>query len=60
VVKAETLARRRAYYDAVRTGAPDLREEVLLEIDLSGVDAWPCYSWQGPDSAPAKLATPFG
>lgn len=59
-IKGQTLSRRRAYYDALRTGDPDLREEVLVEIDLSDVHTWPCYSWQGPDSPPAKLATPFG
>lgn len=59
-IKAETLARRWAYYDALRTGDPELREEALIEIDLSGVDTWPCYSWQGPDLPPAKQATPFG
>jgi putative transposase len=58
--KAQALARRRAYYDALRTGDADLRKEALIEIDLSSVDTWPCYSWQGPESPPAKLATPFG
>jgi len=59
-IKAQTLARRRTYYDALRTEDPDLRKEVLIEIDLSDVHTWPCYSWQGPDSPPAKQATPFG
>lgn len=58
-IKAQTLARRRTYYDALRTEDPDLRKEVLIEIDLSDVHTWPCYSWQGPDSPPAKQATPF-
>ena len=33
---------------------------ILNDCDLSDVHTWPCYSWQGPDSPPAKQATPFG
>jgi len=59
-IRGQTLARRRACYDALRTGNAALRKEALIEIDLSSVDTWPCYSWQGPDSPSAKQATPFG
>jgi len=57
-LKAQALAWRREYYLAQR-GKVDVPVEDLMEIDLSNVDSWPCYSWQGPVMSSAKLATPI-
>lgn len=57
-LKTQALARRREYYLAQR-GQGDVPVEGLTEIDLSNVDSWPCYSWQGHIMSSAKLATPI-
>jgi len=46
-LKAQSLARRQTYNLAQR-GQLDVPLENLIEVDLSNVESWPCYSWQGP------------
>jgi transposase InsO family protein len=57
-LKAQSLARRQTYNLAQR-GQLDVPLESLIEVDLSNVESWPCYSWQGPLMSSAKLATPI-
>ncbi len=57
-LKAQALSRRQTYYLA-QGGLVDVPLDELTEIDLSNVDSWPCYSWQGNVMSSAKLATPI-
>jgi putative transposase len=51
-LKAASLAARRA-----DPGAHHFTVEELIENHLPDVSAYPCYSWAGPEIAPAKKAT---
>jgi len=53
-LKAATLAARRA-----DPGAHTFTLEELIANHLPDVSNYPCYSWVGPKTAPAKKATPL-
>ena len=53
-LKAVTLAAR-----AATTGALQFALEELIAQHLPDVADYPCYSWAGPKTAPAKQATPL-
>lgn len=53
-VKATTLAVRRANIEA-----QPFTLEMLIANHLPDVSDYPCYSWAGPKTAPAKQATPL-
>jgi hypothetical protein len=53
-LKAATLAARRA-----DLGAHTFTMEELIANHLPDVSDYPCYSWMGPKTAPAKKATPL-
>lgn len=57
-LKAKALARRHDYY-LRRRGNLNVPVNDLTEIDLSTLESWPCYSWQGPVMSSAKTATPI-
>jgi len=53
-LKAATFAARRA-----DPGAHTFTLEELIDNHLPDVSDYPCYSWVGPKTAPAKKATPL-
>lgn len=53
-LKAVSLAAREA-----TTGVPLFTLEELIANRLPDVSNYPCYSWAGPKTAPAKQATPL-
>jgi transposase InsO family protein len=53
-LKAATLAARRA-----DPGARTFTMEEFIDNHLPDVSDYPCYSWMGPKTAPAKKATPL-
>jgi len=57
-LKAQAMAQRQQYNLAQR-GKTNLPVEALIEVDLSNVESWPCYSWQGSATSSAKQATPI-
>ena len=54
VLKAASLAARKA-----TTAVPQFTLEELIANRLPDVSNYPCYSWAGPKTAPAKQATPL-